>query len=99
MSTLEAIKYCFKSHMIKQILHSWSFHMKFIKLAEGSLNAAVILTECILESKNTKQISYEMTTRVRSSIFVMETVQHFPTLVKIDITKTCPCNIQRFLKL
>ena len=26
------------SHMIKRILHSWSFHMKFMKLAEGSFN-------------------------------------------------------------
>ena len=25
-----------KGHMINRILHSWSFHMKFIKLAEGS---------------------------------------------------------------
>ena len=24
-----------KSHMINRILHSWSFHMKFMKLAEG----------------------------------------------------------------
>ena len=38
MSTLNALKSYFKSHMIKQILHSWSFHMKFIKLAEGSFN-------------------------------------------------------------
>ena len=38
MSTLRAIKSYFKSHMIKRILHSWSFHMKFIKLAEGSFN-------------------------------------------------------------
>ena len=28
----------FRSHMIKRILHSWSFHMRFIKLAEGSFN-------------------------------------------------------------
>ena len=34
-STLNAIKSYLRSHMIKQILHSWSFHMKFIKLAEG----------------------------------------------------------------
>ena len=38
MSTLRAIKFYFKSHMIKRILHSWSFHMKFIKLAEGLFN-------------------------------------------------------------
>ena len=38
MSTLRAIKTYFRSHMIKRILHSWSFHMKFIKLAEGSFN-------------------------------------------------------------
>ena len=48
-----AIKSYFKSHMIKRILHSWSFYMKFIKLAKGSF----------------KKISYEMTTRVRSSIY------------------------------
>ena len=38
MSTLKAIKSFFKSHMIKRILHSWSFHMKIIKLAKGSFN-------------------------------------------------------------
>ena len=26
----------YKSHMINRILHSWSFHMKFMKFAEGS---------------------------------------------------------------
>ena len=35
MSTLKAIKDPFESHMINRILHSWSFLMKFIKLAEG----------------------------------------------------------------
>ena len=34
MSSSKAINSYFKSHMIKQILHEWSFHMKFIKLAE-----------------------------------------------------------------
>ena len=39
MSTLKAIKDPFESHnMINRILHSWSFHMKFIKLAEGSFD-------------------------------------------------------------
>ena len=42
MSTLRAIKSYFKSHMIKRILHEWSFHMEFtgefIKLAKGSFN-------------------------------------------------------------
>ena len=40
MSTFKAkrVKFFFKSHMIKRILHSLSFHMKFIKLAEGSYN-------------------------------------------------------------
>ena len=38
MSILKAIKSYLRSHMIKRILHSWSFHMKFIKLAEGSFN-------------------------------------------------------------
>ena len=35
---VKAIITYFRSHMIKRILHSWSFHMKFIKLAEGSFN-------------------------------------------------------------
>ena len=35
MSTLKAIKALLKGHMINRILHSWSFHMKFIELAEG----------------------------------------------------------------
>ena len=39
MSTLNAIKDPFESHnMIHRILHSWSFYMKFIKLAEGSFD-------------------------------------------------------------
>ena len=38
ISTLKAIKSCINDHMIKGILHSWLFHMKSIKLAEGSLN-------------------------------------------------------------
>ena len=53
MPVLKAIKSLFKTHMIKRIVHSWSFHMKFIKHAEGSF----------------KLISYEMTTSVRSSIY------------------------------
>ena len=36
MSTLKAKS--FESHMINRILHEWSFHMKFIKLAEGSFD-------------------------------------------------------------
>ena len=36
LSTLKAIKTHLKGNMINRILHSWSFHMKFIKLAEGS---------------------------------------------------------------
>ena len=35
---LKAIKSHFKDHMIKRIIHSWSFHMKFMKLAEGSFH-------------------------------------------------------------
>ena len=35
---LKTIKYCLKGHMINRILHSWSFQMKFIKLAEGSFH-------------------------------------------------------------
>ena len=38
LSSLKAIKSIFKSHMINRILHSWSFHMKFMKLAEGSFH-------------------------------------------------------------
>ena len=38
MSILKAIESYLRRHMIKRILHSWSFHMKFIKLAEGSFN-------------------------------------------------------------
>ena len=39
--------------MINRILHSWSFHMKFMKRAEGSFH----------------KISYEMTTHVKFSIY------------------------------
>ena len=35
---LKAIKYHFKGHMINRILHSWSFHMKFMTPAEGSFH-------------------------------------------------------------
>ena len=38
MSTLKAIKSYSNSHVINRILHSWSIHMKFIKLAEGLFN-------------------------------------------------------------
>ena len=38
ISTSKAIKSYFKSHMIKRILHSWSFHTKFIKRAFGEFN-------------------------------------------------------------
>ena len=38
MSTLKAKKALLKGHMINRILHEWSFHMKFIKLAEGSFD-------------------------------------------------------------
>ena len=31
LSSLKAIKSIFKSHIINRILHSWSFHMKFMK--------------------------------------------------------------------
>ena len=36
MSTLKNDKIQFKTVMINRILHSWLFHMKFIKLADGS---------------------------------------------------------------
>ena len=35
MFNLKAIKSNFKGHIINRILHSWSFHMKFMKLAQG----------------------------------------------------------------
>ena len=35
---LNAIKSRFKGHMINRILHEWSFHMKFMKLAKGSFH-------------------------------------------------------------
>ena len=34
LSILKAIKSILKGHMTNIILHSWSFHMKFMKLAE-----------------------------------------------------------------
>ena len=36
--TLSGIKPHLKGHLINKILHSWSFHMKFMKLAEGSFH-------------------------------------------------------------
>ena len=38
MVILKEIKSHLKGHMIKRILHSWSFHMKFMKLAESSFH-------------------------------------------------------------
>ena len=35
MFILKTIKSHFEIHMINRILHSWSFHMKFMKLAKG----------------------------------------------------------------
>ena len=35
---LKAIKCHLKGKMINRILHPWSFHMKFMKLAEGSFH-------------------------------------------------------------
>ena len=35
---LKAIKSILWSYIINRILHSWSFHMKFMKLAEGSFH-------------------------------------------------------------
>ena len=35
---LTALKTLLKGHMIKGILHSWSFHIKLSKLAEGSID-------------------------------------------------------------
>ena len=38
MIILKAIKSHLKGHMINRILHSWSFYMKFMKLAEDSFH-------------------------------------------------------------
>ena len=38
MCSLNAIKTILEGHMINKILHSWSFHMKFMKLAEVSFH-------------------------------------------------------------
>ena len=38
LSILKAIKASFKDHMMNRILHSWLFHMKFTKLADGSFH-------------------------------------------------------------
>ena len=38
MLILWAIKSHLKGRMINRILHSWSFHMKFMKVAEGSFH-------------------------------------------------------------
>ena len=35
---LKAIKSILKGHMINRILRSWSFHMKIMKLVEGSFH-------------------------------------------------------------
>ena len=38
MIILKAIKSHIESHMISRNLYSWSFYMKFMKLAEGSFH-------------------------------------------------------------
>ena len=38
MPILKAINPTFKDHMINRILHSWSFQIKFMKLAECSFH-------------------------------------------------------------
>ena len=38
MLILWAIKSQLKGHILNRILHSWSFHIKFMKLAEGSFH-------------------------------------------------------------
>ena len=38
MFILKAIKYHFRGSLINRILPSWSFHMKFMKLAKGSFH-------------------------------------------------------------
>ena len=50
VSTLKTINTVLKGHMINRILLSWSFHMKFIKLAEISYemtNRAIFSINCI----------------------------------------------------
>ena len=39
-----------KGHMVNRILHSWSFHMKFIKLAEGSFHKFHMKCPLVLQS-------------------------------------------------
>ena len=56
LSTLKAIKTLLKGHMINRILHSWSFHVKFNKLAEGSFD----------------KFHHEMTTSVISSFYLLD---------------------------
>ena len=38
LSTLKAIKSNLNGHIINRILHSWSFHMKFMKLSTDSFH-------------------------------------------------------------
>ena len=38
MFILKVVKSLYNGFMINRILHSWSFHMKFMKLAEGSFH-------------------------------------------------------------
>ena len=35
ISSIKVMKPFMKGHIVNRILHSWSFHMKFMKLAEG----------------------------------------------------------------
>ena len=57
MIILKIMKLLFlQGHMINRILHSWSFHLKFMKRGKGSFHLLMV-------------ISYEMITHVRSFMF------------------------------
>ena len=65
MSNLKTINSGLNGHMINRILHEWSFHMK---VYETSLR---ILHEWSFHMKFMKLDEYEMTFRVRFSIYII----------------------------
>ena len=50
MFILKAIKSHLERHTINRILHSWSFYMKFMKLAEGSFHKSYGMTTGVRSS-------------------------------------------------
>ena len=85
MLILKAKKIPFlKCHMINMILHSWSFYMKFMKLAEGSFH----------------KFHIKMTTRLRSSINItgyFETTVFEISKVDLSeyVTRKCALQLMR----